>query len=55
MWHRMVYSGGCVGCLQGLFEILDIDMCEEKQNLLVAICDVDCSGTIDEEVCVAVV
>ena len=36
--------------LQGLFDLLDINLSEEKQNLLVAICDDDCSQTIDQEV-----
>jgi len=34
---------------KGLFDLLDINLSEEKQNLLVAICDDDCSQTIDQE------
>ena len=30
--------------------MLDIEMSDEKQDLMIAICDADCSGSIDEEV-----
>ncbi len=34
---------------RAMFVQLNIDMSEEKQDKLLALCDVDCSGTIDEE------
>ena len=36
--------------MQNLFTELDIDMSEEKQDMLLAICDIDGSGEIDQEV-----
>jgi len=34
---------------KGLFTTLNIDISEEKQDKLLALCDIDCSDTIDEE------
>merc|ERR1712070_757963 len=34
---------------KSLFTTLNIEMPEEKQEKLLALCDMDCSGTIDEE------
>ena len=36
--------------MQNLFTELDIDMSEEKKNMLLAICDIDGNGEIDQEV-----
>lgn len=34
---------------KNLFTALQIDISQEKQDMLLAVCDLDCSGTIDEE------
>ena len=36
--------------VQNLFTELDIEMSEERQDMLLAICDIDGSGEIDQEV-----